>query len=42
MRRQEFMTGLGARTFSILPYPVKKVPELRPGLSTYLDWRTRG
>jgi HlyD family secretion protein len=29
------------RTFSIRAYPVDKVPELRPGMSTYLDWRTR-
>jgi len=30
------------RTFSIRVYPVDKVPELRPGMSAYLDWRTRG
>jgi HlyD family secretion protein len=30
------------RTFSIRAYPVAKVPELRPGMSAYLDWRTRG
>jgi HlyD family secretion protein len=29
------------RTFSIRTYPVEKVPELRPGMSAYLDWRTR-
>jgi HlyD family secretion protein len=29
------------RTFSIRAYPVGKVPELRPGMSAYLDWRTR-
>lgn len=29
------------RTFSIRAYPVKPVPELRPGMSAYLDWRTR-
>jgi HlyD family secretion protein len=29
------------RTFSIRAYPVDKVPELRPGMSAYLDWRTR-
>jgi HlyD family secretion protein len=29
------------RTFSIRAYPVKKVPELRPGMSAYLDWRKR-
>jgi HlyD family secretion protein len=28
------------RTFSIRAYPVEKVPELRPGMSVYLDWRT--
>ena len=28
------------RTFSIRAYPVEKVPELRPGMSAYLDWRT--
>jgi HlyD family secretion protein len=30
------------RTFSIRAYPVDKVPELRPGMSAYLDWHTRG
>ena len=30
------------RTFEIRAYPVEKVPELRPGMSAYLDWRTRG
>jgi HlyD family secretion protein len=30
------------RTFSIRAYPVEKVPELRPGMSAYLDWRIRG
>jgi HlyD family secretion protein len=29
------------RTFSIRAYPVDQVPELRPGMSAYLDWRTR-
>jgi len=29
------------RTFSIRAYPVDKVPELRPGMSAYLDWRVR-
>ena len=29
------------RTFSIRAYPVEKVPELRPGMGAYLDWRTR-
>ena len=29
------------RTFSIRAYPVDTVPELRPGMSAYLDWRTR-
>jgi HlyD family secretion protein len=29
------------RTFSIRAYPVDKVSELRPGMSAYLDWRTR-
>jgi HlyD family secretion protein len=28
------------RTFSIRAYPIDKVPELRPGMSAYLDWRT--
>jgi HlyD family secretion protein len=27
------------RTFSIRAYPVDTVPELRPGMSAYLDWR---
>jgi HlyD family secretion protein len=30
------------RTFEIRAYPVDKIPELRPGMSAYLDWRTRG
>jgi HlyD family secretion protein len=29
------------RTFSIRAYPVEPVPELRPGMSAYLDWRLR-
>jgi HlyD family secretion protein len=29
------------RTFSIRAYPTEKVPELRPGMGAYLDWRTR-
>lgn len=29
------------RTFEIRAYPVDKVPELRPGMSAYLDWRER-
>ena len=29
------------RTFSIRAYPVQTVPELRPGMSAYLDWRSR-
>jgi HlyD family secretion protein len=29
------------RTFSIRAYPFEKVPELRPGMSAYLDWRAR-
>src|SRR5215468_12266849 len=29
------------RTFSIRAYPVEKVPELRPGMSAYMDWRAR-
>jgi HlyD family secretion protein len=29
------------RTFSIRAYPIEKVPELRPGMSAYLDWRER-
>jgi HlyD family secretion protein len=29
------------RTFSIRAYPVEKIPELRPGMSAYLDWRAR-
>jgi HlyD family secretion protein len=30
------------RTFSVRAYPVEKIPELRPGMSAYLDWRSRG
>src|ERR1700723_3595673 len=29
------------RTFSIRAYPVEPVPELRPGMSAYLDWKSR-
>jgi HlyD family secretion protein len=29
------------RTFSIRAYPVERMPELRPGMSAYLDWRSR-
>jgi HlyD family secretion protein len=29
------------RTFSIRAYPVQPVGELRPGMSAYLDWRSR-
>ena len=29
------------RTFSIRAYPVQPVPELRPGMSAHLDWRSR-
>lgn len=29
------------RTFSIRAYPVEHIPELRPGMSAYLDWRAR-
>ncbi|HEY2186267.1 MAG TPA: efflux RND transporter periplasmic adaptor subunit [Xanthobacteraceae bacterium] len=29
------------RTFSIRAYPVDKMPELRPGMSVYTDWRAR-
>ena len=30
------------RTLSIRAYPVDKIPELRPGMSAYLDWQERG
>jgi HlyD family secretion protein len=29
------------RTFAIRAYPVEKVPELRPGMSAYMDWQQR-
>jgi HlyD family secretion protein len=29
------------RTFSIRAYPVQPVPELRPGMSAYLDWKSQ-
>jgi HlyD family secretion protein len=29
------------RTFSIRAYPVERVPELRPGMSAYVDWQQR-
>jgi HlyD family secretion protein len=29
------------RTFAVRAYPVEPVPELRPGMSAYLDWRAR-
>ena len=31
--------GVDLRTLSIRAYPVENVPELRPGMSAYLDWR---
>ena len=33
--------GVDLRTLSIRAYPVENVPELRPGMSAYLDWRAR-
>jgi len=33
--------GFDLRTFEIRAYPVEKVPELRPGMSAYMDWTTR-
>jgi HlyD family secretion protein len=30
------------RTFAIRAYPVDMLPELRPGMSAYIDWRARG
>jgi HlyD family secretion protein len=29
------------RTFAIRAYPVEQVPELRPGMSAYMDWQQR-
>ena len=29
------------RTFSIRAYPIQPVPELRPGMSAYFDWKSR-
>ena len=29
------------RAFAIRAYPVEKVPELRPGMSAYMDWQQR-
>jgi HlyD family secretion protein len=29
------------RTFAIRAYPVEKVPELRPGMSAYMEWQQR-
>jgi hypothetical protein len=29
------------RTLSIRLYPIDKVPDLRPGMSAYLEWRER-
>jgi len=29
------------RTFEVRAYPIDKVPELRPGMSAYTDWRAR-
>jgi HlyD family secretion protein len=29
------------RTFEVRAYPVESVPELRPGMSAYMDWATR-
>jgi HlyD family secretion protein len=28
------------RTFSVRAYPIETVPELRPGMSAYVDWQT--
>jgi HlyD family secretion protein len=40
-RRATRTTGdFDLRTFSIRAYPVDR-PELRPGMSAYLDWRAR-
>ena len=27
------------RTFEVRAYPVEPIPELRPGMSVYTDWR---
>jgi HlyD family secretion protein len=29
------------RTFEVRAYPVDPVPELRPGMSAYADWKKR-
>ena len=29
------------RTFNVRAYPVDPVPELRPGMSAYADWKSR-
>jgi len=29
------------RTFAVRAYPIDKIPQLRPGMSAYLDWRAR-
>ena len=29
------------RTFEVRAYPVDPVPELRPGMSAYADWKSR-
>jgi HlyD family secretion protein len=29
------------RTFAVRAYPVDKIPNLRPGMSAYADWKTR-
>jgi HlyD family secretion protein len=38
--REDRATGdFDLRTFSIRAYPVEQVPELRPGMSAYMDWQ---
>ena len=27
------------RTFEVRAYPVERIPELRPGMSVYADWK---
>ena len=39
--RDSSVTMFDLRTFAVRAYPVERVPELRPGMSVYTDWRAR-
>jgi HlyD family secretion protein len=38
-QRKAAIASAGAnRTFEVRAYPTEKIPELRPGMSAYLQW----